>query len=90
MQYFEINEPYYALLKAVDDEDATNKYIEVVAGSEEEFEEIHENMNSKDESYVWKKLAFLPNKESYPTVGDLKKAVTEEVTDILLIDGSLL
>jgi len=89
MKYFEIDDPYYALIKATDAEDATKKYIEVVAG-EEEFEEIKENMILKDRSYVWNKLAFHTNKEDYPTVGDLKKAVMEETTDVLLVDGALI
>lgn len=44
MKYFEVHVPYQALLKARNEIDATNKYIEIVEGNDEEFEQIRESM----------------------------------------------
>lgn len=36
MRYFEIHDPYYAMLKATDQDEAINKYTEFVADDEED------------------------------------------------------
>lgn len=92
MRFYEIHEPYYALIKAKDEIDATQKYIEIVAGSDKEFEEIREEMNIVEKDYVTRILAHSTddNTGEKLTNEELKRAINEEITDVLLIDGILL
>lgn len=92
MRFYEIHDPYYALIKARDKVDATRKYIEVVAGCEEEFEEIREKMSLVEKDYVIGALAHSidDNTGEKITIKELKQAINEEITEVLLIDGLLL
>lgn len=91
MRFYEILEPYYALIKAKDEINATQKYIEIVAGSNKEFEEIREEMNVVEKDYVTRILARSTDDTGEKlTNEELKRAINEEITDVLLIDSSLL
>lgn len=91
MQYWEIYEPYYALIKAKDDFMATEEYIRFVAGDENEYGEILKNMEPVERDYA---LAMYSQAKSED--GDLipVKEVLDDFrsnqTMTLLIDGSLL
>lgn len=91
MNFYEINEPYYALIKAKDEIEATEKYIEIVAGREEEFEKIREEMNFVEKDYVIGKVAFCIDEDTGErlTSKELLNIIEKEEADVLLMDGSL-
>lgn len=91
--FYEINEPYYALIKARTDEEATQLYIDVVAGEQSEFNEINENMNQVEQSYAVDR--YISMYESSPnlyeeTIEEYIEYLLNEEPVILAIDGSLL
>lgn len=92
MRFYEIHEPYYALIKAEDEVEATKKYIEIVAGNDEEFEEIREEMNSVEKEYVTMILAHSIDQTTREkiTPKELKRAINERSIEVLLMDGALL
>lgn len=91
MNYFEFVDPYYALIKAKNDEEAVKKYIEVVAGDEGEFESLVEECKSVPEYYAAAKLSR-SNDEFGKLVDfeEVRKLLESGDTEILLIDGSLI
>ena len=91
MKFYEIHEPYYALIKARDEVDATKKYIEVVAGEEDEFEEILENCEQVSDYYAVAKFArSLGEDRELVEFNEVMEALKSNDTEILLMDGSLI
>lgn len=92
MKFYEIHEPYYALIKAKDEVEATQKYIEVVAGNNEEFEEIREEMTPVERGYAIRMLAHSTDERTGEkiTTKEMKRVINKKSTDVLLIDSSLL
>lgn len=91
MNYYEILEPYYALIKAKDDVEAVNFYIETVAGYEEEFDTIHENCNPVPEYYAAARFSRATGVEDklidFEEIIDVLESGRNEV---LLMDGALI
>lgn len=91
--FYEINNPYFALIKARDDEEATQLYIDVVAGEQSEFDEILANMNPVEQDYaIGKYLSMYENhpEEYTESVEEYLEYMLEEKPVVLAIDGSLL
>lgn len=87
MKYFEILDPYYALLKAETQEEAIKKYVEIVADDEGNLnEEIREV--SRDYALIEFSRGIGDNKK-YLSPADLIKQFNEEGADVLLITGQL-
>ncbi|MHC1990253.1 hypothetical protein ACYF6V_03225 [Bacillus safensis] len=88
MKFYEVNEPYYALIKAKDDENAMTIYTDVVAdddgGLMEEITEVTEayatiiysRVNGEDNNVI--------------PVKEVLEHLTNEEEMVLIIDGSLL
>ncbi len=89
MFFYEIHDPYYALIKANDDEEAVKKYIEVVAGEESEFESLAEECEPVSKAYAYERFISAPCEDGKQLIENLKYFNSDEV-EILLIDGSLL
>ena len=91
MNYYEILDPYYALIKAKSSEDAVNKYIEVVAGDESDFDSLLEECDSVPDYYASARLAQA--KDEMGKLMDLQeviRTIESDETEILVMDGSLL
>lgn len=89
MNFYEIHDPYYALIKANNDEEAVEKYIEVVAGEESEFESLIEECEPVSKDYAFERFTSAPCEDGKQLIENLKYFNSDEV-EILLIDGSLL
>lgn len=88
MKFYEVNEPYYALIKAKNDENAMTIYTDVVAdddgGLSEEITEVTEayaaiiysRVNGEDNNVI--------------PVKEVLEHLTNEEEMVLIIDGSLL
>ncbi|MCY9674650.1 hypothetical protein M5W63_19345 [Bacillus pumilus] len=88
MKFYEVNEPYYALIKAKNDENAMTIYTDVVAdddgGLSEEITEVTEayatiiysRVNGEDNNVI--------------PVKEVLEHLTSEEEMVLIIDGSLL
>lgn len=88
MNYFEFVEPYRALIRAETGEESVEKYIEVVAGEESDFESLLEESKLVSECYALAK--FVRSTQEDGTLPDLEEVFYNEKTDVLLIDGALL
>ncbi|ALC80428.1 hypothetical protein [Bacillus gobiensis] len=86
MKYFEVLDPYYALLKAKDREDAKLQYNATVADLED-IEEIKE----VPEDYALVRFSQAPgeNKKLVPP-SEILKDFRDPKHSLLIIDGSLL
>ncbi|MEH7802611.1 hypothetical protein V7274_18740 [Bacillus pumilus] len=88
MKFFEVNEPYYALIKAKNEENAMTIYTDVVAdddgGLSEEITEVTKTYAAVSYSRV--------NGEDNKTIPieEVLEDLTNEEEMILIIDGSLL
>lgn len=88
MKFFEVSDPYYALIKANTKEKAMNLYTEEVADDDGE---LSEEMTEVGKVYaaIWQGRAPGEDKELMPF-----KQVLEEISNdeemVLLIEGSLL
>lgn len=91
MNYYEITNPYYALIKAKDTSKATELYIEQVAGDESEYDTLLNDMELVPEYYASARYAR--------TVGEDRELIPlDEVLDdlasnepqVLIIDSALI
>ena len=91
MNYFEINEPYYALLKAENVEEATKKYVEVVAGDEEERPLIANNFEEIDRDYAFVKFArCLDESNGILPITQVVDDFNYAKSEVLIMDSTLL
>lgn len=91
MRYFEFYIPYYALIKAPDEEVAVTCYSSVVADEEypgQLFEEIKEV--SRDFSLVkFSRVMSQPKFRDEYSIKDVVREFNDELNHVLIIDGSL-
>ncbi|MGG3890198.1 hypothetical protein [Metabacillus fastidiosus] len=87
MRYFEIHEPYYALLKANNETEAIQKYIENVAGEKGETF----NISEVDRDYALIKFSQAPdeNKKLLP-INTVINEFNAQENEVMIIDGSLI
>ena len=91
MKYFEIYDPYYALIKAKNKEDAVKEYIKNVAGEEEEFQYLLEEMKEVEEDYALVIHSRGNSEDGNPIpVEEILDDFRSNNTMTLLIDGALL
>ncbi|GGE47847.1 hypothetical protein GCM10011391_28250 [Pullulanibacillus camelliae] len=91
MKFYEISEPYYALIKARSGEEAVKKYIEVVAGDESEFEILLEDCKLVPDYYA--SARFAQSRDEKGNLMDFDEVIEileSNETEILIMDGSLL
>lgn len=85
MRFFEVQEPYYALLKAESEDVAVEKYAEQVGDWENgELKEV-----SRDYALAFTSRALSENRKPVPLKEVLHDFNNEDVV-ILLIDGDIL
>lgn len=91
MNYFEFLEPYYALIKADSGEEAVKKYIEAVAGDEDDFENLLEESKLVPEYYAVAR--FSRSTDETGKMSDLEEVLEilkSREPHLLLVDGSLI
>lgn len=88
MKYFEVKQPYYALLKAENEEEAKKLYNEIVA-DEDEFSQAHYTEITEEEA--WKKYSDPRIKSAFEGEAEeqMKENFYDKVADMLLVDGDL-
>lgn len=91
MYYFEFMLPYYALIKAKNGEGAVEKYIEVVAGDETEFDDLLEECKMVPEYYAGAKFSRSVGEDGKMLeMEEVINVLKSEKTELLLMDGSLI
>lgn len=91
MNYFEFTDPYYSLIKAKDDVDAVKKYIEVVAGDDDDIQMLLDESKIVPEYYAVAR--FIRSIDESGKLIDLDEAleVLKSIdAEVLLIDGCLI
>ncbi|MER2010700.1 MAG: hypothetical protein ABS939_25105 [Psychrobacillus sp.] len=86
MNYFEFEEPYYALVKAKDEKMAKEIYIEVVADLDGDEDVIEVTSNYALAMFT---LRMSETKE-LTSINDILAVFEDDESLVLLIDGSLL
>lgn len=92
-KFYEIHDPYFALIKAIDEEDAVNQYIKVVAGNVSDNDELMEEIKEVDLTDTLIKYVhsfYQPAIEIYETIEEYLEFLLKEESNVLLVDGSLL
>ncbi|MGM0241262.1 hypothetical protein [Enterococcus sp. AZ103] len=95
MEYFEINDPYFAIIAATDEDECLDYYKKIVSDVEDE-EEFYESLQILDMNTAINKLADTCGEDS-PTVPigieEAKKQILESAEShepsVLALDGSL-
>lgn len=89
MKYFEFKQPYYALLKAENEQEAKKLYNDMVA-DDDEF--IQANYNEISEEEAWKLYSDpkIQGEFENETKEDMKANFYSKEADILLVDGNLI
>ena len=91
MRFFEINEPYYALIKAPSYEEAVQEYLDVVAGEQDEFDELMEEAKEVPEYYAAAKYSRGKGEDrDLIDIEEVLEDLKSNKTQILLMDGSLI
>lgn len=91
MKYFEFLEPYYALIKAENEDEAARKYIEVVAGDDSDFVALMDGCNVVPEHYAAFRFGQLRNENGKLMEWEkAKESLESENVVVLIIDGSLI
>lgn len=89
MRYFEFIDPYYALIKAPGLHGAVTEYIRVVSGEDSDFYDILAEAKEITEESAFKTFVEVEGSDTL-TEDALLVDFKNGVTEVLLIDGSLL
>lgn len=88
MRFFEIHDPYYALIKAGNEEQAIEKYVEVVADDDGT---LRENIKEVSRDYALVIFSRATGEDnSFLSVDELLKKFEKDISDVLAIDGALI
>lgn len=87
MKYYEVFEPYYALIQAKDEKEASDTYIELVAG--DEGDEIETEEVSRDFALIRFSRVPLDSKGTLAHPMAIIPEFNDVDNRVLLIDGSL-
>ena len=89
MKYYEINAPYYAMVKAPNEEEAIKKYVEIVADDEDG--ELKNEIKEVSRDYALAQYSRGTGEGlELMTPNELLTVFDEEETDLLLIASELL
>lgn len=89
MKYFEIHDPYYALIKAADQEEAIKIYTEYVADDEDGT--LHEEIEEVDRDYALIQFARSESEDrDFMPVPETLEKFRRDKSEVLLIDSGLL
>lgn len=87
MKYFEIHDPYYALIKASDKQEVLKTYVEFVADGDDKLEDGIEEV---DRDYALLKFSRARGEDGkLSDISDVLKEFKEDEAFPLLIDGTL-
>lgn len=86
MKYFEVQLPYYALLRAENREEVVKIYVEYIADDEDD-KLIDEMIEIDSDTALGKFVRYLERVDGDISLSEVLKRFNEE--DILLIDGAL-
>lgn len=87
--YFEVSEPYYALIKADSREEAEKLYNEFVADTDD-YEDFQEEIREVNELYALLKLSRVKNEDgNLPEICDVMMEVVENKSEVMIWDGLL-
>ncbi|SFP10225.1 hypothetical protein [Salibacterium halotolerans] len=90
MRYYEIHHPYYAMIKAEDENEAVKEYINSVAGDEGEEGSLMKEMDEIDRDTAIIKFSMAAGEgEEKTAITEKKRHFNDEDYSILLIDGAL-
>lgn len=91
MNYYEITNPYYALIKAQNENEATKLYIEFVAGDDSEFDDLLKEVELVPEYYASARYARTvgEDKESIP-LNEILEDLRNDDSQVLIIDSALI
>lgn len=89
MKYYEFTDPYYALIKAENQEEAVSIYTEEVVG-ESEVEEIYIPVLIDSNTALGKYFKCIEETDGEKLISDLMNDFKNPNNYILLIDGELL
>lgn len=91
LKYFEINDPYYSLVKAEDAKEAAELYVESVAGDEVERPAIENYFQEVDRDYALIKFSRSPGEDGKAVgMDETLMNFNNGKSEVLIIDGSLL
>lgn len=89
MNFYEVNEPYYALVMADSYEKAYKEYVEVVA--EDHDGDLLENINQVSEQYALLRFSRVTDDGGdLLEIDEMLRILKSEKTELLIIDGSLI
>lgn len=91
MHYFEFKEPYYALIKAENYDEAVKHYIETVSGEDEDYEILLDECNLVSSNYAI--VHFVRSKGENGEMQEIDvilEVLNSNKPELLLIDGSLI
>lgn len=91
MNIYEIHDPYYGMMIATDEEEAVNKYIEVVAGYDDDKAELLEEvaMVDRDHAMLLYSRARGEDGNQIP-IPELLEPLKSGNAEVLLVDGQLI
>lgn len=91
MKYFEFLEPYYALIKAKDENEAAKKYVAEVAGDDNDIEVLAEECNVVPEHYATFRFGQVRDEnQKLMEWQEAKEYLESGNAEVLLMDGSLI
>ncbi|MGE7940641.1 hypothetical protein ACQKNB_01000 [Lysinibacillus xylanilyticus] len=91
MNFYEFYDPYYALIKAIDEEQAVQTYIDQVAGRQDEFDDLLEECEPIYSDYAISRFAQCKCEDgNLMTIADILKTLRSDQAGVLVIDGSLI
>jgi hypothetical protein len=91
MKFYELDDPYYALIAAEDKGEAVQLYIREVAGDAEESADIEEELKEVNHEYVLTKLKRSPGENGENiSEEEVNQEINSKTSRVILIDGSLI
>lgn len=96
MKFYEIENPYYALIRAQNGGEATQLYIDVVCGEQNEFYDINQELTYVDKTEVEKRLNKTINKQVDELMDEdliqeqLRRWMENEYPEVVLVGGDLI
>lgn len=96
MKFYEINNPYYALIRAQNGGEATQAYLDVVCGEQNDFYEINQKLAHLDKAEVEIRLNKVINKQVEELMDEdliqeqIRRWTENEYAEVILVDVSLM
>jgi hypothetical protein len=90
MKFFEIHDPYYALIKAPNEAEAIQEYVKSVA-DDDELNPLKDEIGEVDRDYAVASYSRAKSEDNEDVpLSEILEDIRNERTMILIIDGSLI